>query len=1038
MDIWNVLGIEPTEDKSVIKKAYLAKLKITHPEEKPEEFAILKEAYDLAQQFKFGEEVVKSDFLKELELLYGNIEKRLNVENWIELLNKYLEKDKVSFDSLVNSNVENIRDELLVFIMEKYNISDEVWKLIESEFNINVNKQELCVKFPPNFIDFVISNIRYGTLFQYEYLKISGNKDYDLFIEKTGNLTSLIKNGALKNQDGLVAVKMILDELDAMEIDYLINELNKAMFIGEQIDTDAKIAKLIEIIDEYKDEILPLKHLGYVYITKEMHEEARKCYRAVLELDENDISSMLWLIKSLVATEEYLEAYTLLKACFKHKDFEEHRDFLYNTSVIVCEKLLDYHIKINEEENYSNISSIKDLGYSYLVLNQFKKAKDVYMKLSPSDRDDRIYSNLLSSLLYEENYEEFLNLLEEYKTNVGEIVSEDIGYCACQYYLLTEDYVGCIEECDKYIGKVKNDINILELKVGALVELKRYDEVIEIANSLLNKSISNFTITLMAAESYMAQKDYHNALDYANTASAFDFYSVATQRIRVECFYRIGQVEIAIQLQQHIVETGLDDELINLYACYAHNEQENYQAALDIIVIEQSRETREKSIDYSLLHADILESLDKIEEAVDVLENQMKIKYNLLTVSNLARQYIIVETPDKALELLKKTFLGKKKLTKENLESINYEDFDKDKEYTLHEFQACICRFAWVLFRAYDEYYEEAIILFEKCKGSQIYVRYANELGYCYNQVGEQEKAIKSHRLYIEKSGESDFSWTYTNMIRTTKESNKPDSELCELYEEAITACPNNQSFYNEYVVLLNKIGLYEKCIEVAEKALNNKEIKYFYDAHNEMWSAFVKLKRQEEFKVFNKRFLERAKNEEIESKSYHLYHIAHTYMEDGDYTQALEILNFTEKYLYQTYGDDYDFSKGGDDYVLANLSKCHRELGNEELANKYLEMNLIAIKDSNKCCLNYHTAFAYAKYGDYEKALKYAFKAEKTKVKGGFCNSEPICRHAYEILGEIYSEMGEYELAIKYFEKFLEFEFQLDILNEVERMKNI
>ncbi len=1049
MEIWKILGIEPTEDKKLIKKAYLAKLKVTHPEEKPEEFAILKEAYDLAQEFKFNEVEVKSEFLCELESLYDNFEKRIKVENWVELFNKHLEKDKVSLESLVNSNVEILREELLVFAMDKYYFTHEIWTLIEKEFNIIFYREELCRKFPENFIDFVISHIKYGPTFQFKYLELDGNKNYELFIEKSVEVSNLLKGGALKSHDGLVALKKLFDELDEMDIKYLINELNKATFLGVHISTESKIEKLLELAEEYKDETLPLKHLGYVYLCENNHKEAQNYYKTVLKREENDIQSMLWLIRSLIDTEDYLEAFQLIKDCFKNEEIEGYREIVYDYSAVVCAKLLDYHIKINEEENYSNIKSIKDLGYSYLVLSEYKKANEVYKKLDVSERDEKIYNNLLQSHLYDEDYEGFLQILDDYKTNVGEITGGEVAFCICQYYLIIEDYESCLNECDKFLSKSEDDISILEIKVEALFELQRYNEVIEIAKLILKKGHSNANITLKAAQSFMEQFDYFNALEYANIASSIEFYSVAIQRIRVESLYRIGHEEKAIQLQQHILETGLDDEVINLYASHSYYELEDYQAALDIINKEQSREEREKSLEYALLHASVLENVDELDEAVCVLESQIESQIenhiesqtesinDLILVSNLSRLYNMVETYEKAVELMKKTLLNGEEITVENLKSINYEDFNKNHNCTLHAFQSCVCRFAWILFRNYEEYYKEAIILFEKCKNSEIYFKYSYEIAYCYNEIGEKEKAITFYRLYIEKSGKTDFDWTYNNLINIYKDLKKTDEELIELYEEAIEACPDHQKLFNDYVLLLNKNGLYEKCIEIAEKVLNNQEITYFYEAHNEMWAAFVKLKKRDEFETYNKRFLERAKSEDIENKSYHLCNIAHTYIEDKNYNKALEILNFTEKYLYEKYGEDYDFTKGADDYVLSDLAKCHRRLGNEDLAKKYLDMCLIAIKSCSKCCFNYHKAFALTKYGDYENALKYAFKAEKTKVVSVFCDSAPLCRHAYQILGEIYAEMGEDKLAIEYYEKFLEYEFQLDILNEVERMKN-
>lgn len=54
-DFWEVLGIVPTTDRSVIKRAYAALAKKYHPEQYPEEFLNLRNAYESAMDYASGE-----------------------------------------------------------------------------------------------------------------------------------------------------------------------------------------------------------------------------------------------------------------------------------------------------------------------------------------------------------------------------------------------------------------------------------------------------------------------------------------------------------------------------------------------------------------------------------------------------------------------------------------------------------------------------------------------------------------------------------------------------------------------------------------------------------------------------------------------------------------------------------------------------------------------------------------------------------------------------------------------------------------------
>lgn len=79
MNIWELLEIEPTTDKKAIRRAYAARTRVIHPEEKPEEFKLLRMAYEVALQF--AEFTAEGGVIFESADRYGTEEEALTGEN---------------------------------------------------------------------------------------------------------------------------------------------------------------------------------------------------------------------------------------------------------------------------------------------------------------------------------------------------------------------------------------------------------------------------------------------------------------------------------------------------------------------------------------------------------------------------------------------------------------------------------------------------------------------------------------------------------------------------------------------------------------------------------------------------------------------------------------------------------------------------------------------------------------------------------------------------------------------------------------------
>lgn len=127
--IWDILGIEPTSDRKKIKKAYAEKTKIYHPEDYPEEFKIVQEAYQWAM--KYASKYVVNDSIesekvehvfdnnveitsKDIEPNYSTVEnistKSQNEKTQIEVDYSDLEEENLEFKNKKIEEVEKIEE----------------------------------------------------------------------------------------------------------------------------------------------------------------------------------------------------------------------------------------------------------------------------------------------------------------------------------------------------------------------------------------------------------------------------------------------------------------------------------------------------------------------------------------------------------------------------------------------------------------------------------------------------------------------------------------------------------------------------------------------------------------------------------------------------------------------------------------------------------------------------------------------------------------------------------------------------------------
>ncbi|HOJ78650.1 MAG TPA: tetratricopeptide repeat protein [Bacillota bacterium] len=304
---WDRLGIEPVSDIRAIKKAYALKLKEFHPEDNPQGFQELREAYEsIVKMIEKGvapfaitqseandesgadyeadgdnleechyentaEVVLINEFRKKVIELYHDVAKRIDIANWEELLDGDLKPSVTDQDTRDYFDIdirEQINKEMLRFLVHYNVFPDNIWAYFRSQLYMlhqSVYMEDFLLK--SGITDTEIANIdimtRIGNGFGYE-IKQDHLNDYDAFWEIRHQAYLMIINHEpeLAREQLDAAYQMIPDDKDLKDliaIYLLINYSFDEAFAIYQNYYQAD-RKLLQYYEKYVSE--------YRYLTK--------------------------------------------------------------------------------------------------------------------------------------------------------------------------------------------------------------------------------------------------------------------------------------------------------------------------------------------------------------------------------------------------------------------------------------------------------------------------------------------------------------------------------------------------------------------------------------------------------------------------------------------------------------------------------------------------------------------------------------------------------------------------------------------------
>lgn len=397
--IFEVLGIGETKDENEIRRAYRNKLLSVNPEDNPEGFKRLREAYESALAMSRSVEDTEEEadtpvsrYLKEVEAVYGSLSRRLDDEEWKQLASHEL-LDDLELE-------EEIRWKLFRYLADHFRLPASVWRILDGAFGIVQGEGEFKERLPENFVDFMVWKCAEGAEdsdFPFHKLEGEDRADYDAFITNYNQLAGMSREEPEDKEGWLKEIGQKIAFMDTLGISHPWYEMEKARYalLCGQKEEAERMARALWEKGEKDSRML----FAGAYILKEcgQGEEAAVVYKELLER------------KDMTNDDIYAASIALAEICVERKEWEEAREHalcarrLYNT-----QKAMDLLNECNTEiiafyagEKEREIDAEKGvvLAWCYIQANRAEEGLE-FFKEHPVLSEDTAECHRVKTMLY--------------------------------------------------------------------------------------------------------------------------------------------------------------------------------------------------------------------------------------------------------------------------------------------------------------------------------------------------------------------------------------------------------------------------------------------------------------------------------------------------------------------------------------------------------------------------------------------------------------------------------------------------------------
>lgn len=667
--IFSILELEITKDENQIKDAYRKILVRVNPEDDPEGFKQLRQAYEEAIQYARREEKENIADTSPVGIWIGKVEQtycclstRMDLNLWKQLFSEDLCQN-------LDTSVE-ARDGLLSFLSEHFRLKNNIWRLINDTFLIKEEKEELIEKFPENFINFVLRHCEEEDEddFPFELFEGEDNGDYDKFLYEYAEIARNI------DEEQWEEAQKCLNNIQSLSIHHPLLDLEVVRYKQGCGNEKEAVDQIRGLLLKYSSSLRMLA-LGADILWKagEIEEAAGYFEQAVERVPLH-----------------YLANKRLSRYYLKKDRFREAKNCCEKVLGSGEEELLEDRKQINDkiiEENQkdrgegSDIKRILESGWCCLENGYGKKGIEFLCNEKPLDENKAEHANLLGRLyLMDKQYNKAIEYTQIRlalikKEAAQEEKQENDIRSGTAYELWALAYIGKAEEDEKekdnyYKLAVENLEKALEYdplsmrylfqKAKICLLLEEFQKVVDTCDKMEEVEPGNFWTYVYYQEAFYGLHKAQEVIDYFYRAKEIYAYYPKMYELVAQVFLDYEQIKDVKGILDQAKEMKVTSNKLDIIEVkyYRFYESEGEEDAINSL--EFADEIRKKLIENKADKEEIAEILsemarcchnkDMLQEGLDHIQTALKFDKKPVYYWIAGNIYLDLKKYTKALE----------------------------------------------------------------------------------------------------------------------------------------------------------------------------------------------------------------------------------------------------------------------------------------------------------------------------------------------------------------------------------------------------